>query len=115
LSVDPATQSQSIDNVSLIQHYLLSVDPATQSQSIDNVSLVTDALVISVDPATQSQNIDNITLTSHNSIIVDSLTQEQLIDIVFMGGIVVGYLEGEISVFSAYNGELQMINTLNIQ
>ena len=41
----------------------------------------------------------------HSLISVDSLSQKQIIDVVNFGGIVIGYLQGELSVIYAYNGQ----------
>lgn len=115
LQVLGLSQSQSIGIASLVQHNSITVDPVTQSQAIDNIELVDNALILDVDAINQVQSIGETVLTQQHILAVDSITQSQLITSIFFGGVVIGYLKGELSVFSAYNGEIQIVNTLKLQ
>lgn len=112
LQVFGLNQTQSIGIASLVQHNILNVNDVSQSQTIDNITLVDNAVTITAQDLSQSQSVGQPSLTQNNILAVNSLTQNQLIDAVFLGGIVVGYLKGEISVFSAYNSQIQVINAL---
>lgn len=115
LQVLGLTQSQSIDTAALIQHNNLNVDNITQNQTVDNVILVDNAIILSVDDLSQSQLLDKPTITKRYTLTVNNLTQSQLIDAVSTNVIVIGYVKGEISIFSAYNGKIKVINPTKIQ
>jgi len=107
LLVNDLTQSQIIDLANIIQSHILSVNGLSQSQTIDQPSL---SAGITVNDITQAQSLDLPTLTQANVLSVDSLTQAQILDNIASGAIVIGFHEGEVSVFSAYNGIITATN-----
>jgi hypothetical protein len=43
---------------------------------------------------------------------IGSLSQAQLLQSINFGGVVVGYLQGELSIFYALNGEIMVYNAI---
>jgi len=113
LSVNDASQNQTIDQINLTQHNILSVDELLQSQGLDVVTLstITSAL-LSIVNLSQNQTIDANQLVQHSVLSVNDLSQAQLIDVVNFAGIVVGFLEGELSIVYAYNNQTMITNAL---
>ena len=70
-------QSQSLDNVDLVQHFVLSVDSISQSQQIENTDLV-QKHVLAVDDLAQPQSATNVVLQVALTLTVHGIEQEIL-------------------------------------
>ena len=107
LSVSDESQAQFSGAVSFAQNYVLSVDEVLQAQSFGGVTLTEQAL-LSLDSLEQVQGSAQITLTEHAVLAVSELSQAQIIDVVLNGGIVVEKVDGVVTIYSAYSGELSL-------
>ncbi len=105
LAVNGISQSQAINQAALTQHYALVVDNIMQSQVLGEVTL-NAGQSLSVFGISQSQAIGSMSLVEHGILTVDSLTQVQVIDVVSFGGAIIGFLEGEIVICSAIDGQV---------
>ena len=135
ISVNPIAQAQSIDQVSLLVAGTLSVNDAVQGQQVEQTvlsviaSLSIDGLsnpqaieqvilsafngsTVSINDVDQQQSIDEISLSQFNVVSVDDLSQSQLLESINFNGVVVGYLQGALTVISAYNGKIKLTNPL---
>ena len=112
LLLNSMDQSQFVDEIQLTEHSIVSLDSFLQSQSLDimTVSEVGGTL-LTLFNSSQSQTVTGTQLTEHSLITLDNMTQEQLLGSINFG-IVVGYLEGELSIVYAYNGKTTIINVL---
>lgn len=81
LPIDPSEQSQVIDNLDLVQNHVLAIDPLNQSQSTDNVNLI-QANILTILNSDQTQSIDNIELVQDNVIAISDPGQSQSLDTV---------------------------------
>jgi len=128
LSVDYLTQIQTFENVDLVQHHVLDVDDIIQEQYFDNVevresfriqvqNLIQEQTLqnitlstggLEVDTLVQEQTFENVDLIQHYVISVNNLTQEQVFETVKLGGLVVGSLDGCLTVFPSLNGCLEV-------
>jgi hypothetical protein len=107
---DTVSQSQLLAAADLSQSHLLTVNAIAQAQSIAGITLdVGTGTALTVSAVTQGQNIVSSVLAQHGVLVVDTLTQTQVIDLVRFGGAIVGFLQAELVICSAINGEV-MIN-----
>jgi len=104
---------QSIEQVSLSIVGTISVDELLQQQSLGIVTLTeTSTTLLNVVNLSQNHSLDGIQLMQSHLLVVDNIAQQQLLDIVNFGGVVIGYLEGELSIAYAYNGSVLITNAL---
>lgn len=135
ISVDGATQSQTVEQVSLLVAGTLAVNNTSQSQTLEQAvlsviaSLSIDSLsnaqtveqvilstisasAVAVNSINQQQTVDQLNLTQAHVMSVDNLSQEQLLESINFNGVVVGYLQGALTIISAYNGQIKLTNPL---
>lgn len=133
VSVNDLSQLQAVDQVSLNQGNVLSVNDTDQLQSIDQVTLSTAGTVainnasqaqaleqlvlsiagtVTINNLSQSQLLEQLNLTQAHVLSVDNLSQAQLLESINFNGVVVGYLQGALTIVSAYNGQIKLTNPL---
>lgn len=113
LVLDEINQAQLISNLNLQSMTPITVQNLSQSQLLENVDVTLLAELVQINDATQSQTIDEITLLQNSIIQIDSLSQSQLLQSINYGGVVVGYLEGELNIFYSLNGDILVYNAMN--
>tara|TARA_R110000744_G_scaffold279551_4_gene391762 strand:+ start:272 stop:1690 length:1419 start_codon:yes stop_codon:yes gene_type:complete len=133
VSVNDLSQLQTIDQVSLNQGNVLAVNDTDQLQTVDQVTLSTAGTVainnasqaqtleqlvlsiagtVAINNLLQSQLLEQLNLTQAHVVSVDNLSQAQLLQSINFNGVVVGYLQGALTIVSAYNGQIKLTNPL---
>ena len=133
VSVNDLSQLQNIDQVTLNQGNILSVNDTGQLQSIDQVTTSTAGTVavnnvsqvqaleqlvlsiagtVAINNLSQSQLLEQLNLTQAHVVSVNNLSQAQLLQSINFNGVVVGYLQGALTIVSAYNGSIKLTNPL---
>tara|TARA_R110000772_G_scaffold67595_1_gene150082 strand:- start:847 stop:2067 length:1221 start_codon:yes stop_codon:yes gene_type:complete len=133
VSVNDLSQLQNIDQVSLNQGNVLSVNDTDQLQTLGQVTLSAAGTVainnasqvqsleqlvlsiagtIAINNLSQSQLLEQLNLTQAHVVSVDNLSQAQLLESINFNGVVVGYLQGALTIVSAYNGQIKLTNPL---
>lgn len=79
LNINPLNQAQEIDNIDPIQANILIINQTDQPQAIDNMVLST-GITLQVPGSTQPQTIDDIEIVQQNSLNVDPIDQPQSIN-----------------------------------
>ncbi|MGB0846970.1 MAG: hypothetical protein ACPGSM_09595 [Thiolinea sp.] len=106
LAVADIAQAQGIDTAQLAQHYQLAIQDVLQGHSLGGVTLSAGGIGITPERVSQSQEIDSVGITEYAVLSVDDLTQAQAIDIAYLGGLVIGTLEGVVSIYALVDGEV---------
>ena len=133
VSVNDLSQLQTVDQTSLTQANILTLNDADQIQTIDQVTLSTAGTVaindasqaqtleqlvlaiagtVAINNLSQSQLLEQLNLTQAHVVSVDNLSQAQLLQSINFNGVVVGYLQGALTIVSAYNGQIKLTNPL---
>lgn len=113
LSVNNLSQPQTLEQTILSVIASISINDITQAQEVEQAILTAfNGSTVSIASIDQTQNIDTITLSQLNVVSVDNLSQSQLLQAVNFNGVVVGYLQGVLTVISAYNGSIKLTNPL---
>ena len=107
LSPAGVEQAQRLDTVTLTQAYLVTLDEVTQAQLLDDVSLQagSDLLLAAIE---QNQSLGDVQVTQANTLALNELTQEQIVASTRLGSLVIGYLEGELTIVLAIEGEIDI-------
>ena len=106
-TVSPAgvEQAQTLDTVTLTQAYLINLDEVTQAQVLDDVGLIVGSALI-LAAIEQNQSLGDVQVTQANTLALDELTQEQVVASTRLGSLVIGYLEGELTIVLALEGDI---------
>lgn len=113
VSVDGIDQNQTIEQITLGVSGVVSIDSFLQAQSLDIVTLTeTGATLLSIANLSQEQKLNGVQLLQHSILSIDNLSNQQTIEAINFGGIVIGYLKGELSIIYAYNGDTMITNAL---
>ena len=133
LSVSDVDQAQTVDQASLTQANIVAVNDTDQVQALDQVTLSTAGTVaindasqiqtleqlvlaiagtVAINNLSQSQLLEQLNLTQSHVVSVDNLSQAQLLQSINFNGVVVGYLQGALTIVSAYNGQIKLTNPL---
>lgn len=113
LPLNSASNSQPLEQVVLSVIASLGINSLSNAQTVDQVVATTfNGSLISVNSATQQQLVDALTLQQLNIVTVDNLSQAQLLESINFNGVVVGYLQGALTIVSAYNGQIKLTNPL---
>jgi hypothetical protein len=99
-----ALQGQTITSVTVTPHYTVSAEDLASGQFISNITLSSGDVLAILD-INQLQGIDNVELTQAGTIQVDDLQQQNLIDVVFFGGLIIGALDGEVTIYPYIAGD----------
>ena len=103
--INALEQGQRLDDVGLSQSTQLLVDALAQSQDMPAVA-VTTANVLRLLGIEQEQVLSQIQLDQSYVLSLDEINQEQVLDTIRLGGLVIGYLEGELTIITALEGDL---------
>lgn len=106
LLVDDIDNLNVLSVASFIQNHILNLGNLQNLASISEANLDSGGLSLLVGGIENIQELSESSFTQAHVLSVDNLTNEQIISAVNLGGIAVGYLKGEISVFSVYNGDI---------
>lgn len=113
LAVNNTAQVQTLEQVVLSVIASLSIDSLSSAQTVEQVILSTiSASAVIVNSTVQQQTVDQLNLTQAHAVSVDNLSQEQLLESINFNGVVVGYLQGALTIISAYNGQIKLTNPL---
>jgi hypothetical protein len=133
VSVNDLSQLQTVDQVTLNQGNVLAVNDTDQLQAINQVTTSTAGTVaihnasqvqtleqlvlaiagtVAINNLSQSQLLEQLNLTQAHVVSVDNLSQAQLLQSINFNGVVVGYLQGALTIVSAYNGQIKLTNPL---
>jgi len=110
LSVDGIEQSHTLSIASLLQKHVLFVNGLESGNGLTASTLSANSISLLVDGIEQLQPLSNISLIQVSILSVDDLTTMDLISAVSFGGIATGYMKGELSIFSVYNGSIMVSN-----
>lgn len=112
LSVSGLNNQQLVDLPTLVSHYIVGVNSLLQGNTLSSLSLATnDALaVLGVEQLHTSQQVS---LTQYGVLAVNDLSQAQIVELVRFGGGVVGYLEGQLVMYSMIDGEVSITHLLD--
>mgnify|MGYP003634382796 CR=1 FL=1 len=111
LSVNDTDQLQTVDQVNLSTAGTMAINNASQAQTLEQLVLAI-AGTVAINNLSQSQLLEQLNLTQANVISVDNLSQAQLLQSINFNGVVVGYLQGALTIVSAYNGSIKLTNPL---
>jgi hypothetical protein len=106
-------QLQFVENITLQTGTPITVQNLSQVQTLENIDLSLVTEIVNINNISQDQSIDNVTLLQTSVIQIDSLSQSQLLESINFGGVVIGYLEGQLTIFYALDGNLIARNALN--
>lgn len=113
ISVDSFAQGQVLEQTVLSVIGSLSINDITQAQEVEQAILTAfNGSAVNIASVSQSQQLDTVTLSQFNVVSVDNLSQSQLLQTVNFNGVVVGYLQGVLTIVSAYNGRIKLTNPL---
>lgn len=111
LFLNGLSTSQNIEKSNLNVSGVMSIDSMLQQQSLDVVTLTEiGGDLLTVANIKNNQTLTGVQLLQKNTIAVNNLTQGQLLDSVNFGGIVIGYLEGKLTIIYALDGNSSVIN-----
>jgi len=111
VGLDSVNQQQTLEQILLTEHSTLTLDSLSQQQYVDP-TVLTYAAKILLNSLSQPQTAQDINLSTINIVTIDNLSNQQMIDSINFGGVIVGYLAGELSVVYAYNGDIMIQNAL---
>ena len=113
VSVNHVSQLQSLEQVVLSVISSLNINSLSNQQEVEQVVLSAfSGSTISIDDINQQQSVDEIILSQLSIVNIDDLSQAQLLESINFNGVVVGYLQGALTVVSAYNGQIKLTNPL---
>jgi hypothetical protein len=113
LSLNNLDQIQTIDQVNLTQAHIVTVNDLSQIQTLEQIVLSAVGVgTIAINDLSQAQVLEQLTLAQLNVVSVDDLSQAQLLDSINFNGVVVGFLQGALTIVSAYNGQIKLTNPL---
>lgn len=113
LAIDNIEQVQTLEQTVLSVIASLTVNDIAQAQEVEQVIVTAfNGSAVSIASIDQTQNIDAVTLSQLNVVSVENLSQSQLLQAVNFNGVVVGYLQGVLTIISAYNGSIKLTNPL---
>lgn len=113
ISTESLSQYQALEQLSLNVQGVVSVDSFFQSQSFDLITLTeSGSSLLNIAKLSQQQELTGSQLLQQNLLTVDNLSNSQLVESINFGGIVLGYLKGELSIIYAYNGKVNIVNAL---
>ena len=104
LAIAALEQSQSMGAATLTQSTQLLISAIEQLQSIPSIPLST-AGVLYTSGISQTQSIGSVQVDQASILAIDEMTQEQIVASTRLGGLVIGYLEGELTIVIALEGD----------
>jgi hypothetical protein len=104
IAVISLTQNQTLGNVTVSPFYSVTPEALSQNQFIANVTVSFDNQV-GVSDIVQPQTLGTVDLTQAGELQVDSFAQTQGIDVVFFGGLIIGALSGEVTMYPYMTGD----------
>ena len=113
LSLNNLDMIQTIDQVNLTQAHIVTVNDSSQVQALDQIVLSAVGVgTVAINNLSLAQILEQLTLSQLNVVSVDNLSQAQLLDSINFNGVVVGFLQGALTIVSAYNGQIKLTNPL---
>ena len=105
LILSPIDHNHQLTDVGLGQSVSLLLNAISQAQTLSSVS-VTTADILQLAEISQSQILEQVQVNQAHVLVLDEMTQEQILESVRLGGLVVGLLEGELTIILALDGDL---------